>query len=254
MAYQVCGQSFVVGAYASDMKRSLDLLQKASTAMRDQIVDDVHIGNTFAEMIQQVSSTLMPRMRRFVGQPPTGAAASRAHSHSPMIAQSPIASHGLPMPTSHPQSGIASWNGNGFSMPSLMNDDNNYHNFTNGTFINNIEVYDPNGSNVTVMPPPNYFSMDNNDGMINNFSGMGMAGEYPDTGDWLAPDLAGLMNLATGQMHNEVSATQIGPAINGIDILDHIRNDVEMPMQHSHGHGQNQHYMLHPNHQTWGGS
>jgi hypothetical protein len=237
-------QSFVVGAYANNVRRSFELLDKASRVLHTHIVDDVHISAVFAEMIQKVASQLRPRLKRFTGGSRPGR--SRAQSGSPVVAPSPVLRSANGLPTSHPHSGFdtSSVNGNGFSTPAMNGDQ--FIDWSNDptSMINNLEVYDTsNAGNVTVMPPPNFFNgqLDGNgdDGSINGQSmGNGTGQFLQNTSvDWVAMEMDPLMSLATNGQNNEVSNTHFGPQINGYDMLDHFRFSEATLMDQSQGHG-----------------
>lgn len=232
-------QSFVVGAYADNVRRSFDLLQKASATLQTHIVDDVHIGAIFSEMIREVSKQIYGRLKRFT--PGSRPGRSRAHSSSPPVAPSPVLPTANGLPNSRPPSGIASWSGNanGFGTPTIGGD--NFINWPNdaGSLISNVEVYDTsNGSNMTVMPPPNFFNgqFDNggDDGSANGNGMSNLASQFMNNTnnsfDWISMDMSSFVNLAANGQNNEVSNSYFGPQINGHDMLDHLRVPDGLPV------------------------
>lgn len=232
-------QTFVVGAYADNVRRSFELLEKASNSIQNNIVDDVHIGGVFSEMIDKVTKQLLGRLKRF--PPGSRPGLSRAQSRSPVPGRSPMLRPTNGVPTSHPHSGLESYsgNGNGLNTPALNGD--GFFDWQNdpSSLINNLEVYDSsNPTNMTVMPPPNFFSGQFDTGADDGSDAMGNGGPFMNSNmpEWVAMEMDPLVNLATNGQNNEVSNTHFGPQINGLDMLDHFRfSEPSMYEQTPHG-------------------
>lgn len=207
-------QSFAVGAYAKDVHRSMDLLHKTSKAIRENIVDDVHIGNRFADMIQTVSEQLLSRLVHFPAHAsaagyashPQDSNASAAHS-SATDTTNGFHHNGAPMgswPDHLLHGAISQFGGaaNGLG-------------FDDGAFnFNDIGPFNPN--NTVAMAPPGY----GYDGPMQDFAdGSGIPLNQP----WVALNIRPLTDLANGQDNADVSSGLYGPTINGIDFLDQIR-------------------------------
>ncbi|KIV99445.1 uncharacterized protein PV09_08874 [Verruconis gallopava] len=220
-------KSFVVGAYADNIRRSFELLKKASHALTTHIVDDVHIGSVFSEMISTVAIQIEPRLKLFT--PGSRPGRSRAVSMTPVVARSPALHPMNGLPTNHPQSnGVNSWgaSANGYSTPNMLADQLiNWQNDTS-SILQNLDIYDPStASNMTLMPPPGFFNSPvetaDDGGLGNGLNGNGAADQQQAIiNDWVSMDVHPLMNLALNGGQNEVSATHYGIVINGSDMLD----------------------------------
>jgi hypothetical protein len=219
-----------LGDYAGEVQKSISLLREASDAMRQSVVDDVHIGLRFAEACDTITRRVESSFVRVAAaQGVTTAGASRAHSQSPVVGGSPgmVTPSGMHMPsnTSHPN-GNGHWN-NDFS--ALSQDAHFSVNYSgNGTpsfGLPDAEMYDPN--TMTIMPPPE-FPFAQYDGNYGNGSqgpfgslnlGTEENGAYFGNQDWLALDLT---PLAQGSSGAEVVATHLGPEVAGYDMLDQL--------------------------------
>lgn len=218
-------KSFVVGAYAENITRSFELLGKATEVFQNRIVDDVHIGRTFAEMITTVSTQIYKRLTRF--QTSSGVGRSRAVSTTPAVMHSPApgavnGTHNLP--TSSDFSHMY-----GQSIPTGTGMDQ-FSMWTNNpeALLANLDDYDP---SKTAMPPPRPFTGDDggNDGMVTPL-GNGM-------NPWITLDLHPLMTMAANGENYGVSSGHFGPTFEGGgDLLDPFMPDMAaMNTQHMHG-------------------
>jgi len=223
-------QSFVVGAYAENITRSFELLGKATDVLHNRIVDDVHIGRIFAEMIATVSAQIHKRLTRF--QPSSGIGRSRAVSATPAVTQSPALGTAAGQPSISAAVDIANAFGN-----------INGHSLTNGTdmdpfstgwwanshaLINDVDEYD---SSKTAMPPPRPFteSSTGDDGLGTPIT----SGMNP----WITLDLHPLMTMAANGENYGVAHGHFGPTFeNGGDLLDPFMPDI-MPLNQQHMHG-----------------
>ncbi|KAF2806381.1 uncharacterized protein BDZ99DRAFT_490216 [Mytilinidion resinicola] len=249
-------KTFALGAPEDDVALSLGLLSRAIEALRSSIVDDVHVGNRFADLLD----TLTRRTRaRFVRMTTTGGSTgiSRAGSHEPPGTtgiQTPM----MPPPTGPLGAGGAQWgagaSGSGFGLsnptsPSLSNrntntpilhgQNQNQNHAQNPLWGISTEPYDPSNNNISIMPPPYTFPYNAQGGHSNhtaansnehlNFGngtghGLGGGGDVNGGGqqdgyfpDWLALPLDPLLNTAWGQ---DVNQTTFGPDVGGTDLLD----------------------------------
>ncbi|QDS77124.1 hypothetical protein FKW77_001043 [Venturia effusa] len=225
-------QTLALGDYAGEVQKSINLLREAADAMRNSVVDDVHIGLRFAEACDTVTRRVESNFVRVAaGQGATTAGASRTHSQSPVIGGSPgkATSNGLSMPatTAH-TAGHSHW-GNDYSGLAAMPQDGpfsiGYHgNGHSGFTLNGAEAYDSN--TMTIMPPPEfpYAQYDGTFGTHNpGFNGIHLGTDdnaaYLGNQDWLALDLTPLAQVSSGA---EVVATHLGPEVAGYDMLDQL--------------------------------
>ncbi|KAJ6144925.1 hypothetical protein N7470_008820 [Penicillium chermesinum] len=82
-------KTFTLGAQEDDVRVSLDLQDRTVDALRTFVVDDVHISNTVARLLELLTNSIRTRFLRFAphdrgadgdGQDRGSASASRAHS------------------------------------------------------------------------------------------------------------------------------------------------------------------------------
>lgn len=78
-------KTFALGATEEDVAVSLYLLTGAVEALRTSIVDDVHVGNRFADLVETLTYRIRSRFVRLVGNS-SSAGLSRAASRSPVPA------------------------------------------------------------------------------------------------------------------------------------------------------------------------
>lgn len=94
-------KTFALGAPRSDVKMSIELMDSTVEALRNCVVDDVHLGIRFADLLDSLTSRLR---NRFIQAPTMQQASARAQS--PMPGEVPGAA---PVPA--PPSGVAGSNG-----------------------------------------------------------------------------------------------------------------------------------------------
>ena len=216
-------KTFALGATEEDVAISLNLLSDAVTALREGIVDDVHVGNRFADLVE----TLTRRIRsRFVRLQANGSAGmSRAGSRSPvqvplMPPPAPLgqANHLAPPYTYQPtpsSPGTLHLSGSGRATP-----------LSSSLWGISAEPYDPNSNSISIMPPPgNYanYNTSNANGNNTNWSQWANSGASWGAGqdqDWLALPLDPLLD----QWGAEINQTSMGPDIGGMDMLDILLN------------------------------
>ncbi len=220
-------KTFALGATEDDVAISLGLMDRAVEALRTSIVDDVHVGNRFADLLD----TLTNRIRsRFVRMAPSGLGVSRAGSRSPVMAtgvQTPMmpppgAAHGLP----------SQWN---YGVPSSPGGQATGGRATPHPLWGiSTEAYDPQNNNISIMPPPSFNFASNtwdlNFGTNGNGVGggqFGNGGMGDETGgympDWLALPLDPLLNSYGA----DVTQTTYGPDVGGYDLLDVLLNGMD---------------------------
>jgi hypothetical protein len=174
------------------MMVSMDLLERSVTALRSCIVDDIHVGNRFADMCEILLRHIRSRLVRM-----------KNGNNSSSRAESP----GLMSTTAPP------------SLPNAAG--SNGPNDLNGTsFFLGADVYDPQSHEV--MPPPGGFQggfqydpLDDGGAEYSLLDGpLGDIGE-----DWITLPLNPLNTLLGSA---DINTTNMGPDVNGIDMLDVI--------------------------------
>ncbi|TID19047.1 hypothetical protein E6O75_ATG06168 [Venturia nashicola] len=223
-------QTLALGDYAGEVQKSINLLREAADAMRNSVVDDVHIGLRFAEACDTVTRRVESNFVRVAAGQGATAGASRAHSQSPAVGGSPRMGtpNGVQMPptTAHPANN-AHWSNDYSGLTSMPQDgafsmgyNGNGH---NAFSLNGADAYDPN--TMTIMPPPEFpYPYDGTFGNHNpGFNGIQLGtadnAAYMNDQDWLAIDLTPLAQVSSGA---EVVATHLGPEVNGFDMLDQL--------------------------------
>ncbi|EOD44338.1 putative fungal zn binuclear cluster domain containing protein [Neofusicoccum parvum UCRNP2] len=221
-------KTFALGATEDDVALSLGLMEEAVSALRNCIVDDVHVGNRFADMLITLITRIKSRFHNNFGNPmmppphPGQGYNNSANGNNPQWSNynssglsgptSPAASNGRATPNpSHPLWGIST------------------------------ETYDPGSNNISIMPPPTFGSPynshsqvpNNNGGSANSnsnqFGGFGSDGnDYGGFGanggaDWLALPLDPLLN----SYGVDVNSNAYGPDVGGYDLLDVLLNGTE---------------------------
>ncbi|OJD29400.1 fungal zn binuclear cluster domain containing protein [Diplodia corticola] len=186
-------KTFALGATEDDVALSLGLMEEAVSALRNCIVDDVHVGNRFAGML----ITLITRIKsRFVRMAGSGSGrnslqASRATSQSPSLPTAGITSnqHSYNNPMMPPPHA----GGQGYNPNSNNGNNPQWPNYSssglsgpaspvasNGRATPNsnhplwgisTETYDPGSNNISIMPPPTFGSPYNSHNQLSNSNG-----------------------------------------------------------------------------------
>lgn len=239
-------KTFALGATAEDVTQSLSLLDRGVEALRTSIVDDVHVGNRFADLME----TLTHRIRhRFVRLSASGSAGiSRAGSQSPTMATANTPNMG---PPPHPLPGQAQqgqnnqnrsqstylappYSNSGFASQPTSVPGSPSLTLASGRQTPNHplwgishELYDPNSNRISVMPPPSFTPNGNEWGaQTPQFGSGGVNGNananpgFMQDQDWLALPLDGLLD----QWGADVTQTAMGPDVGGMDMLDILLN------------------------------
>jgi hypothetical protein len=228
-------QTFALGATEHDVAISLGLMDKAVSALRDCVVDDVHLGIRFADLL----ATLTSRIRsRFVRMAATGPGSSHPNSNAGDNRES--ATNGTLQNFNISEQLQQQWQSNGY--------DPTGNNQTNGTTTNgrtspiqnpllgiSTESIDPTGGNVSIMPPPSFAftpsaygdggqgnggSIDGNQSGQANFLMTSEVGYMPD---WLALPLDPLLNSYGAGVNQTAEGVNVG----GYDLLDILLNEMD---------------------------
>jgi hypothetical protein len=226
-------KTFALGATEDDVAYSLGLLDRGVEALRTSIVDDVHVGNRFADLVETLTHRIRARFVRLAANGSNGISRAgsrsptRAGAHTPMMPPPPLHQAHLAPPyggmpyqtsTSVPGSPSMGVSASGRATPNLG------HPLWG---ISN-ETYDPNSNSISIMPPPGFNTNVNGYGNHggNNWqqaqygipSG-GSNGGYADQ-DWLALPLDPLLD----QWGADINQTAMGPDVGGLDMLDILLN------------------------------
>jgi hypothetical protein len=239
-------KTFALGATEEDVAVSLNLLSGAVDALRTSIVDDVHVGNRFADLVETLTHRIRSRFVRLAAHGSTGV--SRAGSRSPI--QAPM----MP-PPSLGQSNLASqyasgapYQGTGTSIPGSpgmgVGSSGRATPISQSLWGISAEAYDPNSNSISIMPPPGFSSFtsngantpnnnnhsNNNHPNNNNNSSTNWSqwannssaswGSANHDQDWLALPLDPLLD----QWGAEINQTAMGPDVGGMDMLDILLN------------------------------
>lgn len=227
-------KTFALGATEDDVAISLGLMDRAVNALRTSIVDDVHVGNRFADLLDTLTNRIRSRFVRMAANGSNGI--SRAPSHSP-----PRTDHNTPMMPpphqAHPPSGghmnaqwpsVASYGHQGLhntSSPSLGVNAGGRATPNHPLYGISTETYDPGTNNISIMPPPDFgpngydFTGATGTGAQFGAATPGLGGDGTADGympDWLALPLDPLLN----NYGADVTQTTFGPDVGGYDLLD----------------------------------
>jgi hypothetical protein len=220
-------KTFALGATEEDVAISLNLLSDAVTALRQGIVDDVHVGNRFADLVETLTHRIRSRFVRLAANGSSGI--SRAGSRSPV--QAPL----MPPPAPLGQSAhlqppyLSATTSNSFQpsvpgSPSLAS--GRATPLSSSLWGISAEPYDPNSNSISIMPPPGNYTNFNNSNQNNsnaNWSQWANSGASWGAGqdqDWLALPLDPLLD----QWGAEINQTAMGPDVGGMDMLDILLN------------------------------
>ncbi|KAI9786393.1 MAG: hypothetical protein M1839_006853 [Geoglossum umbratile] len=232
-------QTFALGAKEDEVAISLSLMDRAINALRTCIVDDVHLGNRFADLLDTLTQRIRARFVRMAGIHGTGA--SRRDSHSPapnagrhQTPQRYQPTHGLPQPS------YQQWNGGSYDVNSNFGGNTGANGIDGQTTPNpllgisteSIDVVDP---NVSIMPPPSFVFTPSyeNGGATTASSGAAMdtnnqtyfaLEENTYNPDWLALPLDNLLNAS---YDGGVTQTEVGPDVGGYDLLEILLGEME---------------------------
>ncbi|EMD87714.1 hypothetical protein COCHEDRAFT_1143170 [Bipolaris maydis C5] len=235
-------KTFALGATEEDVAVSLGLLSSSVDALRTSIVDDVHVGNRFADLVETLTHRIRSRFVRLTANGSTGI--SRAGSKSPV--QAPMmpppsalnnTNHLAPPYMGSQQTGFSA---SGTSVPGSPSMGLSTSGRATPLWGISSEPYDPNSNSISIMPPPgNYtnFSANTNGNNHSNSNGSNSNGangtqwgQWANNGsggwgtghdqDWLALPLDPLLD----QWGAEINQTAMGPDIGGMDMLDILLN------------------------------
>jgi hypothetical protein len=197
-------------------------MTRAIEALRNCIVDDVHIGNRFADMCETLLHRVRSRMVRMTTGNGNGSAAgnlsSRAASPKPNGGRgSPqmLPPRTIPLSSTTPQPvpfNFSTSQPPSEHSPFISNDANS------ALFGISTETYDPSSLSHSVMPPPDFANdhFGNYSGMDGIAYGLNQGYDPNNSGDWFALPLDGLVDSYGA----DITATSYGPDVNGIDVLD----------------------------------
>lgn len=200
-------KTFITGATEADMAETLILLDTAMQKLRDNIVDDVHVGNRFADMCITLTKAARYRLIRVNREGVNGA--SRSETPGPN-SRGVSGGPSMPLP-GNGASGLSMMNGS--VAPSNINSGQETPSHPALWGISN-HVYAPTVNDVSsFMPPPETYYANgyptNVDGTVDGFN--------DPLQDWLTLPYADLV-AANG----EVGIGPNGPSIGGDDILDKL--------------------------------
>ena len=224
-------KTFALGATEEDVAVSLGLLSDSVDALRTSIVDDVHVGNRFADLVETLTHRIRSRFVRLAANGSTGI--SRAGSKSPnsaplMPPPAPLnnVNHLAPPYMGAQQTGFS---GTGSSVPGSPSMGLGTNGRGTPLWGISAEPYDPNSNSISIMPPPgnytNYNGNSNGNGSNGSNSNGTNWGQWANGGsswttgqdqDWLALPLDPLLD----QWGAEINQTAMGPDIGGMDMLD----------------------------------
>jgi hypothetical protein len=255
-------KTFALGAPKSDVEMSIQLMDRTVDALRNCVVDDVHLGIRFADMLETLTSRLR---NRFIYAPPPPAV-STTDGRSPGATHGDLANGGGVNGLSHTGNANEMWlklregpgpgkflsvHRHGHTLtPSTersttpANISATPWDLTAGTFpypTGSTSMFGPSTpAAATGLDSGNNNNNSNNNNANGNSSGLGGGGDSGglfDNPDWANPNNE-MWYLPTGAAffqnidNNAVSMTAEGVNVGGIDLLEYMAMD---PMDHNFG-------------------
>ncbi|CAL3969249.1 unnamed protein product [Diplocarpon coronariae] len=206
-------KTFALGATKSDVEESIGLMDRAVDALRNCVVDDVHLGIRFADLLETLTSRLRSRFISAPGPHPV-AGEKISRQRSPALHQEPDSKR----QKMDQRDQIREWNA------ATAN-----HGNGNGADINvSATPFDLNQGFSASAPGTPY----NNQGQSSNY---GTDMQDPFGGDWNASNGADFWYLPPGtafyQHLNDQGVTQTAEGVNvgGMDLLDFMALDPPPP-------------------------
>ncbi|KAJ4299553.1 zinc finger transcriptional activator [Kalmusia sp. IMI 367209] len=226
-------KTFALGATEQDVSITLSLLDRAVYALRTSIVDDVHVGNRFADLVDTLTHRIRGRFVRLAANGSTGISRAgtppRSRAETPMNTAMGPPSYMPANPTgptpnypfgaftgsSRPGSpGIRGITASGRATPIPQDP----------LFGISSESYDPTSNQISIMPPPGFstngLNNGNNGWQSQSWGAANGAGGFTDNQDWLALPLDPLLD----QWGADINQTAMGPDVGGMDMLDILLN------------------------------
>ncbi|KAI9818267.1 MAG: hypothetical protein M1832_004483 [Thelocarpon impressellum] len=221
-------KTFALGAKEDDVAISLGLMDSTVEALRECIVDDVHLGVRFADLLEVLTMRIRSRFVRMA----TGGG-NRGESRSP-----------APAHRAQDQAEQATWqvadadpdggNNTGYLLPPRGDGTRT----PNPLFGISTASVDPDDLNVSIMPPPPgsfNFTPSYNSNNVDANGNLTIGGGVSDDGsaypaDWLGLDLNPLLNYGGGGVGAGGGASQAygsGVSVGGFDLLEVLLNDME---------------------------
>ncbi|KAJ5186779.1 hypothetical protein N7449_009773 [Penicillium cf. viridicatum] len=237
-------KTFTLGAREDDVRVSLDLQDRTVEALRNYVVDDVHLSNTVARLLELLTSSIRTRFLRFAphdrgadGEGHDRTSVPDSRTHSPSREHSTTRRDGPSTPWSANQGHDTTSAGLGYAdTPAAGHPMGSGHDP-----LANIPAQPINSSNLNVsfMPPPpsvyhNYYDsnstfpandMDRPSPNVASSQTMGDS-HHPTSGalpDWFALPLDQFFNSSTGVVDQGLGGT--GPMLGEFDMLEVLLNE-----------------------------
>ncbi|KAJ5587498.1 uncharacterized protein N7459_003263 [Penicillium hispanicum] len=246
-------KTFTLGAREDDVRVSLDLQDRTVEALRTYVVDDVHISNTVARLLELLTSSIRTRFLRFAphdrgadgdGQDRASAPASRVHSPPRESVSGRREGPQPPWSSAQRQDATPSGGGMGYV------ESNGAGGHPSGTIgsahdpLANIPAQPINSSNLNVsfMPPPpsvyyNYYDSNSTvpagnlersspNHVVSSQAVGDSNGANATSGglpDWFALPLDQFFNSSTGVVDQGLGGT--GPMLGEFDMLEVLLNE-----------------------------
>ncbi|KAJ5399947.1 hypothetical protein N7465_010436 [Penicillium sp. CMV-2018d] len=237
-------KTFTLGAREDDVRVSLDLQDRTVEALRNYVVDDVHLSNTVARLLELLTSSIRTRFLRFAphdrgadGEGHDRTSVPDSRTHSPSREHSTTRRDGPSTPWSANQGHDTTSAGLGYADTPAGHPMGSGHDP-----LANIPAQPINSSNLNVsfMPPPpsvyhNYYDSNStfpaNDmdrSSPNHVASSQTMGDsqHPTSGalpDWFALPLDQFFNSSTGVVDQGLGGT--GPMLGEFDMLEVLLNE-----------------------------
>lgn len=228
-------KTFALGASKNDVEISIGLMDRAVDALRNCVVDDVHLGIRFSDLLETLTSRLRSR---FISAPPRGPPANK--NRSPVMHQEHDAKR---MKINHDEQ-IREWNA-GTSNVANMSNGNGQGEFDTSSLLQHHNNTDDNVQvdlNVSATP----FDL-NQGAFFGNTTGApygpsqqydGMTDVFGGSNDWNSNN-GEMWYLPPGteffrNVDQAITQTAEGVNVGGMDLLDFMTMDNFAPLGGSH--------------------
>lgn len=193
-------------------------MDQAVAALREHVVDDVHVMNNFCDLCDNLTARIRSRFVRmaaysakyekYMKEKAKSRSTEKTSPASKVQATVPLASVSPSVSTEQWASGSQGYMPN-TSMLTSNNADNNI------LYSISRDTYDPETNNMSIVPPPTFqYNAAGSDTSSYDYS---IPFDNAYQSDWLALPLDPLVN---DQFGANITQTTYGPDVNGLDLLD----------------------------------
>lgn len=193
-------------------------MDQAVAALRENVVDDVHVMNNFCDLCDDLKARIRSRFVRMAAYSSKyekymkDKSKARSNERTSSMSQPQTS---VPLPSASPSMSTEPWasqNSQSYMASNPMLTSNNPNDIL---YAISRDTYDPETNNMSIVPPPTFqYNAASSDTSSFDFGVQFDNAYHPD---WLAIPLDPLVN---DQFGANVTQTTYGPDVNGLDLLD----------------------------------